>query len=428
MLKARMSEAKIAAAVSLPNVRVVDDPSLPVSPSSPRVGLNLLFGAVGGLFLGLGLAMLRDQVDPGMRGRAEVERETGLNVLTMVPHVDRPGPVVPLRENGILKAKSGSRALSERTLELLALEAYRGLASELHLAARLLDKGQKFRSLAVTSASRGEGKTLTACNLALVYASKGHRTLLVDADMRAGGVSRFFALERSEPGLSDLLTGRIPWLDSGVVRVSLDNGERLAILPAGRPTSEDAALLEGQTFRQLLGNALERYEYVIFDTPPLNLITDAAAVAAAVDGLLVVVRSGVTENDQLEYTLRGREEVAADLRLRTDGHCGRSPPGHKQVADARFLRGRHKLVPPAVKPCSRDAGSRRTPLFCPASRYCWMSLIPEDLLRHFRTLRESRRLRHAVCPYHLQKPRSRRTHWRFPSYPARALIYPDGHP
>lgn len=323
MLEARMSEARIAEAVSLPNVRVVDEPSLPTHQSSPRLAMNLLLGLMGGLSLGIGLALLREQLDPGIRGRAEVERETGLSVLTIVPRVSQPGPVLLLetaasdgrnkRNIPPLGGLGRSRPIGEETAQFFALEAFRGLATELRLARRDFNGGDGLRSLAVTSANRAEGKTLTACNLALVYASKGHRTVLVDADMRASGVARFFGLDDSEPGLSDLLAGRAQWLDPTIRRVSLQNGSELSILPAGRPTSDGAALLESDRFRKLLDTALERYEFAVFDTPPLNLITDAAAVAAAVEGVLVVVRSGVTEKEHLEYTLQKLRRVNGNV-------------------------------------------------------------------------------------------------------------------
>jgi len=328
MLEGRLQEARIAESVNLPTVRIVDSATLPVGPSSPNLPLNLALGALAGLAFGLGLAFLREQLDPGIRGRHQVERETGLSVLSMVPLVDRPGPVLEFSVTDPSAAGNGGAVVRRggaetRRLRLAAekavsLEAYRSLAVDLNFAPRSGygngDRPERgFQSLAVTSATRGEGKTLTACNLALVHAAAGHRTLLVDTDVRAAGVSRFFGFGSSDPGLSDVLGDRRYDVRSVSHEVRIDGGESLTVLPAGAAVRHSASLFEGALFEKLLRDFHRDYDLVVFDTPPLSLITDATAIVASVEGVLIVVRSGVTERETLDYTLQRIRRVNGNV-------------------------------------------------------------------------------------------------------------------
>ena len=326
LLEARIQQARIAESVNLPTVRVVDSATLPSTPSSPNLPMNLALGALAGLAFGLGLAFFREQLDPGLRGRHQVERETGLSVLSMVPHVDRPGPVLAFSSfdragtgngtNGALTDGARARSLRRAAEKAISLEAYRTLAVDLSFVNRF-ENGDSpergFKSLAVTSATRGEGKTLTACNLALVHAASGRRTLLVDTDIRASGVAKFFGLGADDPGLSDVLGDRRYDFRSVRREARVEGGEILHVLPAGAAVRNSASLFDGTTFQNLLRAIESDYELVVFDTPPLSLITDAAAIVASVEGVLVVVRSGVTERETLDYTLRRIQRVNGNI-------------------------------------------------------------------------------------------------------------------
>ncbi len=326
MLEGRMQEARIAETVNLPTVRVVDSATLPVKPSSPNLLLNLVLGSVAGLAFGLGLAFLREQLDPGIRGRRQVERETGLSVLSMIPLVDRPGPVLAFAaqdqssssgDGAVVRTGGGNtRRLRRAAEKAIALEAYRRLAVDLSFATRSENGDTPERgygSLAVTSATRGEGKTLTACNLALVRAASGHRTLLIDTDIRAAGVSRFFGFGGNDPGLSDVLGDRRYDVRSVRREVAVDGGGSLTVLPAGAAVRNSASLFEGAPFEKMFRDFEREYDLIVFDTPPLTLITDAAAIVAAVEGVLVVVRSGVTEKETLEYMLQRIRRVNGNV-------------------------------------------------------------------------------------------------------------------
>jgi tyrosine-protein kinase Etk/Wzc len=365
MLEARLREAEVAAAVHQSPVQILDLASLPGRPASPNPKVNLLLALVLGLGFGLAVALAREYADTKIHDRRSLERKTALPILAMIPTIRRPGPVLPVTltaedepvaqvqpSSGVTPASDVSGlpvparpvpapvvrapavparnvpgrvafpalggALRRRLAvngyapaENVALEVFRSLGADLQFVARKLPKGD-LRSLAITSAGRGEGKTYVACNLALARASFGVHTLLIDADMRARGVAPFLDLDSPTPGLSDLLAGRVTAREARRT-LRVDGGDALSVMPAGEATADAAELLDTAYFEAMLAGAQAVYDLVIIDTPPLNVLADAAAVAASVDAVLVVVREGVTDGDSLELTLERLERAGGNV-------------------------------------------------------------------------------------------------------------------
>lgn len=165
------------------------------------------------------------------------------------------------------------------------VEQYRRLAAALHHAQ--IDRG--IRTVMITSGLAGEGKSLTATNLALTLAdSYKRRVLLVDADLRRPSLNKVFQVPDTS-GLSDGLESdeerRLP-----VIQVS----SHLTLLPAGRPTPDPMALLTSKRMRHIVGEAREAFDWVLLDTPPIALLPDASLLAAMVDTAVLVVRAAVT--------------------------------------------------------------------------------------------------------------------------------------
>ena len=330
-LQTRLQEAEIAKAVELPSVRVVDTASLPFEHSRPNETLNLGLGFVLSLGFGLLLGLWKESTDTSLRDRDAVEKSTGVPVLSMIARLKTPGPIISVPYG--LDA-DGSTALTPKWTQEreLTLEAFRALSADLRFLGRGLPNGG-IRSVAVTSSGCAEGKTFTSCNLAIARASHGTRTLLVDGDLRGRGVSGFLRLPLDIPGLSDVMTDGAAFSD--VVRtLEIGAGKTLYVLPAGSRTSQAAALLESEAFSKLIGTAASNFDFVVVDTPPLNVVADAMAVAACVDSMVVVVRGGVTDRAALELTLQrlGRtganwagivlNDVALPAYYRTYSHHG----------------------------------------------------------------------------------------------------------
>ncbi|MDP2471472.1 MAG: polysaccharide biosynthesis tyrosine autokinase [Candidatus Palauibacterales bacterium] len=308
-LQTHRQEAEIAKAVDLPSVRVVDKASLPFRPSSPNAPLNIGLGFILALSFGFMLGLWKEQTDTRVREPSGVEEATGIPVLSLLPGLGRPGPVISIRlpaSNGHLSTALTPAWTTEREL---ALEAFRTLNADLGFFGREMRNGG-LRSVAITSPAQGEGKTFTACNLAIVRASHGTQAILIDADLRGRGVSRFLGLPSSGVGLTEVLTDEVE-LNDAIQRIEIGAGNTMHVLPAGSHTSRSAELLESERFRELLAELMSRFELVVVDTPPLNVVTDAAAVAAGVDGVVVVVRGGHTDRSALHVTLSRLERAGA---------------------------------------------------------------------------------------------------------------------
>ncbi len=307
-LQTRLQEAQVAKAVRLPNVRMVDEASLPYQPSFPNLPLNLAIGIVLGLGVGLVGALWREHADDRLRDRSEVE-ESGLPVLAMVPRVRGPVAQVVAGSDGrtqILPPDENGDGRSDRVAE----EAFRSLAFELEVAGRRLDEAN-LRSVSVTSSTRGEGKTFCACNLAAQAAWLGKNTLLIDADAHAHGVARWLKLAHGRVGLGDVLQGGAD-PEVAIQTIAVGGGCTLDVLQAGEYLRRSAWLLSPR-FQRLIDHLSAKYDLVLIDTPPLNVLSDAAQVASAVDGVVVVVRGGVTERHGLELTLQRLERAGGRL-------------------------------------------------------------------------------------------------------------------
>lgn len=326
MLATRLREAEVAESVDQPSARQLDTASLPLRPSSPNKKMNMVLAMVLGLGLGMALALMREIGDTRIHDRRALARKTSIPVLAMVPTVKDPTPILPVtaapdagdpvsrgealparREKRIVHANGNGNGFDGDT----ALEVFRSLGADLQFVARHLPNGD-LRSIAITSAGRGEGKTYAACNLAIARASFGVHTLLIDADMRRGGVARFFDLDTPSPGLSDLLSGRSTARDARRT-MRVNKGHVLSVMPSGEPRADAAELLETAYFEAILSGAQAVYDLVIIDTPPLNVLADAAGVVASADAVLVVVREGVTDGEALELTLQRLERAGGNV-------------------------------------------------------------------------------------------------------------------
>jgi Mrp family chromosome partitioning ATPase len=262
-------------------VHLVQSAVPPSSPSSPKPARNAIIGGIAGLLLGLALALAAEQLDGRLRRPDEVERELGLPLLATIPRSKALRGEV--REGGTL---GGAEA-----------EAFRLLQSSLrHRAA-----GGEIRSVLVTSAGAGAGKTTIALRLASAAARTRGKVLLIEADLRRPRLGRMLGL----PGESGLTTMLRAADEGAVFSVGLDslsspNGDRLA---ANRPRSFDLVvagpgndgatdLLDSERMRNFLRASAMTYELTVLDSAPPGLVADAVPLVAQVDGVILVARLG----------------------------------------------------------------------------------------------------------------------------------------
>jgi len=181
-------------------------------------------------------------------------------------------------------------------LSFSAAEAVRLLRSNLEYS---VSDVTGCRVLGVTGALRGEGRTVTAVNLAWSLAESGKKVLLLDADLRSGQAASMLGLS-PDRGLTQVLRGEISFEEAqqpgGI--------EGLYVLAAGGSAADPAALLNSDAMRRLIGTLRERFDYILMDLPPVTVVSDALSAAESADGMLVVIRRGQTRRRELENTLR----------------------------------------------------------------------------------------------------------------------------
>jgi succinoglycan biosynthesis transport protein ExoP len=308
LLQTRLKEAEIQAGVENEIVRIVDPAIYPQEPIRPRPLFSLFVAVIVGSMLGVVGAVARDQLDRSVRDRQDVGRVTGGAVLGLIPEQRDARLASRLPVHWFTNGREVQpRLLSAVGTEDAVMEAYRSLRANLHFS-RIETPP---RAVVFTSPMPGDGKSTTAANLALVLAQQGNRVLLVDADMRRGVLHELLGSAR-EPGLSDVLTGRVP-LSQAMTTLEPREGVRLDFVPGGTWPPNPAELITSPAMRVVLSEGLAHHEMVILDAPPLNLVSEAAVLGTYCDGVILVARAGITEESPLEYAVEQLRSVRAPL-------------------------------------------------------------------------------------------------------------------
>jgi len=302
-LMKKLKESGIVAGLHSTNVDVIDPAEVPNKPAEPRVLLNVAVGLMLGLFGGLGLAFLLENLDTTITAPENGDILANMAVLGVVPHLN-------------LNGSKGHRQLSneEKSLPFLLsrpdsqfAEAFRALRTTMLLSS----PGAPPKVMLISSAAPGEGKTTVSVNCALALAQKGSRVLLVDADMRRSGAQGHLRLQ-GELGLSTCLTGS---LDATHLIKPLPGGAGLDVLPAGTCPPNPVELLDSAPMRDLLAQWRKVYDHIVIDTPPLVGLSDALVLSPCADAVLLVARAGRTTRQSLS---RARD-VLARVNARTTG-------------------------------------------------------------------------------------------------------------
>jgi capsular exopolysaccharide synthesis family protein len=278
-LTRKIKEAGINAGFQNSSVRIADPARAALSPVFPDIPLNLLLALLFSTLLAVGTAVLSDLLDKTLRDPEQVARTLHAEVIGSLP---------------LMK----SSPVAVQPFEGRAPSAFHESVRTLRNSILLASFERRYRSLLITSASPGEGKTTTAVNLAVAHAQQGKRTLLIDGDLRRPSVHRNFNLP-SVIGLSNVLMSEIPWREA---RITIDGLESLDVIAAG-PPSRRAADLVGRGLTELLEDAASEYDLIVLDAPPLLGFAEPLQMATAADGVLVVARAGQTSRKAVASVL-----------------------------------------------------------------------------------------------------------------------------
>lgn len=283
----RAKETAVAGELKTSNIRIIDEADVPLSPVFPRTKLVLALGVFAGAGLGIGVALLLGFFDDGIKSPAAIRRHFDLPFLGSAPSVPRRGGRSELLLHNGAPAEYGEALRIVRT----------------NLAFYCED--QKPRVLLVTSAVRGEGKTLLATNLGLALAQTRQRVLLVDGDMRRPRLHTIFEGSRA-PGLSDVIKSQN--ID-GAIRDTAVGG--LKLMPAGTETRNPADLLGFDSVAALLSRLGTHFDWIVVDTPPVGEVTDACLLAHSPARVVFVAAADVATHSSVRTALEQLEAADA---------------------------------------------------------------------------------------------------------------------
>jgi len=261
---ARARETSMTSTIETQNARMIDRAVPPLSPSSPKVVLNLALGFVGGIGLGLAFAFFVAFIDDRVKSSFDIEGVVGLPLLGIIPQIRKMDP----SDKAQIVLNNADRQVSEAFLTL-------------HSSLRLHDESKNAKCILITSTIPGEGKSFTITNLALTFAAHGEKVVLIDCDLRKPSIHKGLRLENSH-GVIDVCTNQAQ-LDEVILRDVVTN---LDVIPAGGRAKNPTHLLNSKNFETMISELRKRYDRVLVDTPPLAAVSDALIILPMMDGSL----------------------------------------------------------------------------------------------------------------------------------------------
>ncbi|MFA6383922.1 MAG: GNVR domain-containing protein [Candidatus Omnitrophota bacterium] len=328
MLKEKLEEARITEQQKVSDVSIVDPAIMPSTPITADNRIKVVMGALMGLILGVAFAFILETFDTSIGTIEDVENVIKLPVLGIIPPVEdelgfHRSFLNKIKDRFIPRVKSESE---ERMVHLFAhyqpqsptTEAFRNIHTNLKL-------GSERKTILVTSSGPREGKSSVVCNLGLVMAQIGLKTLLVSTDMRRPLIEKMFGVKR-EPGLNEVVMGTVP-LDAGLRNITdimlgtigledirkTPGIENIWILPAGHLPQNPVEIIDSKALGELITKFKSRFDVIIFDAPPVLPVTDASLLAPKIDGVIMVYEIGRTSREGLMRAKVQLEAVNAKI-------------------------------------------------------------------------------------------------------------------
>lgn len=273
----RLKEIGVTASLTASNIQVLDRAEVPRTPFKPSKRKNLMIALLIGLFGGAGLAFFVEYLDNTVKTPDDIEKGVALPSLGLVPD---------LMKNADRSATS-MIAFEDKKSPLS--EAYRSIGTYIQFSSA----GRPPRTMLITSARAGEGKTTTVVNTAITMAHSYGKGLIIDADLRKPQVHKVFGVDNAN-GLSAFLTGNIEVGNGLIQQTKIEN---IDVITAGIIPPNPSELLSSSRMRDLINEMLLIYAFVIIDSPPILGMSDSLVLSTLIDGVILVVKAGSTPKD-----------------------------------------------------------------------------------------------------------------------------------
>lgn len=271
ILLTRLKEIDLSGTLNVNNISVVDRAEVPEKPVKPNLKLNMILAIIVGLVMGTGLGFFVDYLDTTIKSPQDAREILGSHFLGSIPEI--------LGKDEIKKDK-----IVHLQPKSPVSEAYKDIRTEILY---LIPKDGSSKAILITSAEPQAGKTITTVNLGIALSQKGSKVLLVDGDLRKPQIHRAFELDRRN-GLSEYLKGNVI-LNSVIKNTKIEN---LKVVTSGKVPSDPAEIISSKRMEEFIREAKQKFDFVLFDSPPIASVTDAVILASMVGAIIQVVRSG----------------------------------------------------------------------------------------------------------------------------------------
>ena len=313
LLTEKYEDAKVAEQAKMGNIRIVERAVMPRIPIKPKKKMNLLIGFVIGIGLGVGAAMMINSTDTKIRTLDDVERFIKYPVVGTIPfmsindteetkeiNMETGEELVSLNKNDSEGKKISSRLISHYAPKSPVAESYRTLRTNV-----MAKKQPGPLALIISSSGPSEGKSTSLANLAITLAQMKSKVIIVDFDLRRPIIHNIFELQRNN-GSSDFLSEESFNINTIIKSSGIDN---LDIITSGAIPPNPSELIASDRANIMITELKQKYDYVLFDMPPIIAVTDAMIMAKKVDMLLLVIRVNNTEKSVIQRTKSMLENI-----------------------------------------------------------------------------------------------------------------------
>ncbi|SHH28518.1 GumC family protein [Thermosipho atlanticus] len=292
LLLEKLEETRIAEAGVVGTASIIDKAIVPDKPVKPNKKLTLAIGGVLGIFLGILFVFLVEYADKSIKDEEELKRiAKGKVILGRIPRFELKKDL----KNPELIVLNSPTSPQAESLKLVSTNINYSVTPEPKV-------------IAISSSGPGEGKTITAANLAISYAQNGVNTLLLDLDMRKPRVEKVLGLKRFNMGVVNHILKDVP-----IEKITQNYMENLDIIPVGPLPPNPTVVLTSKKFKELINTLKEKYERIVIDLPPILAAADALIVSKHTDGMVLVVRAGTTQKHSLRIAIENIETSGANL-------------------------------------------------------------------------------------------------------------------
>ncbi len=301
-LKTEVQTLEMNLTVETENIEIFQKAEVPELPVNADKKKRALIGILVSIVLGLAVALFLEFLDKSIQTADDIKKHLKLKVMGTIPVINFSGTDDFKDEEKIKKIDE--QIVTHDYSPTPIGEAYRSLRTNLLFS----KQNGKIHTLVITSTAPGDGKSFTSSNIAISMAQQRSNTLLVDADLRRGVLHNTFGIAK-EPGFTNFLTNSHTF--SQVIRETYI--PNLSVVPCGSLIPNPSEVLGSLQMKRFLEQARRRFEIIIFDSPPLNAATDSVVIGTQVDGVVLVVRCGVTNRDVAKLKLEMFRNVPAKI-------------------------------------------------------------------------------------------------------------------